>query len=79
MPTRPTVGRIVHYRNKNNTAPLAAIVVAVPEKPGANDENKCTVQVFTETGGRFAIELIEGQRHDSQKEWWEWPPRDPAA
>lgn len=79
MTTRPTVGRIVHYRNKNEPKPLAAIVTAVPEVESAPDDNDIDVQVFTVAGGRFAIHLIEGQRHEDQKEWWEWPPRDPAA
>lgn len=76
MPTRPTVGRIVHYRHVNNDAPFAALVVAVPEKIGANDENPITASIHTDVGGRFTKELIEGKRSEDQKEWWEWPPRE---
>jgi len=79
MSPRPTVGRIVHYRHVNNDAPFAALVLAVPEKGGANDENTITASIHTDVGGRFTKELVEGQRTSDQKEWWEWPPRDPAA
>lgn len=79
MGSRPTVGRIVHYRHVDNDAPFAALVLAVPTLRGENDENVITASIHTDVGGRFTKELIEGQRSKEQREWWEWPPRDPAA
>jgi hypothetical protein len=62
---RASVGRIVHYREREGAAPQAAVVVAVPGKDRAN------LLVFD--GGNGQISFIRSAEQGKGARQWSWP------
>lgn len=69
---KPSVGRIVHYHNGPNAAPLAAIVTHV--WPGAG--GRCNLAVFSATGGLSCASGVQPVPERPRLDFWSWPQRE---
>lgn len=68
--TKPTVGRVVHYREDADAEPLAAVVAAVGE------DGTVSLGVFTVNG---TVQGVREVAHEDDAEpgacRWSWPPK----
>ncbi len=84
---KPTVGRIVHYFNKNHSdaKPRAAIIIRVTERshqdcefdPPSCEENSFDVDLNVfQYWGNDMVKNIRFGGEPGQREYWIWPPRE---
>ena len=69
--SRPTVGRIVHYRTEQDTV-LAAIITQV-------SENSVNLVVFADSEHNrqgYPTFLLQDIGQGKKKGQWDWPPRE---
>jgi hypothetical protein len=69
--SKPTVGRIVHYRTEQGTV-LAAMVTQV-------SEDKVNLVVFADNEHNkqgYPTFLLQGVEQGKKKGQWDWPPRE---
>jgi len=67
---KPTVGRVVHYRENADAEPLAAVVAAVGE------DGTVSLGVFTVNGSvQGAREVLHEDDAEPGACRWSWPPK----
>ena len=68
--SKPTVGRVVHYRENADAEPLAAVVAAVGE------DGTVSLGVFTVNGTVQGVrEVAHEDNADGDMARWSWPPK----
>lgn len=63
-----TVGRIVHYTDRHDTRPHAAVVIA-------SGENTVDLRVFQPDGDDYLVFFVFQSREPGEPGYWNYPPR----